>query len=216
MPLSSMPDICIAYRLHLEYGKLIKMSDWLQAFAAVINPININSAIDDVETSQVNPELEYPYQLFYFKRFSHSIHYNMSMTLLRVIVVITFVFLCEIDLSMVSTHLKINSKISSNFFHRWDKCHIFEKDLHEIHFSVCVILQIIQIIIHICFHTKIYLVRTCTNCEYKGCDMVCYTFVFQLPASIDQQLFHTASHQGNIFYALCDDNVKEYVAGRKW
>uniref|UniRef100_UPI00358E8E2B origin recognition complex subunit 3 n=1 Tax=Myxine glutinosa TaxID=7769 RepID=UPI00358E8E2B len=33
----SSPDICVAYRLHLECGRLINLYDWLQAFAAVVD-----------------------------------------------------------------------------------------------------------------------------------------------------------------------------------
>uniref|UniRef100_A0A8C4WUW8 Origin recognition complex subunit 3 n=1 Tax=Eptatretus burgeri TaxID=7764 RepID=A0A8C4WUW8_EPTBU len=35
--LLSSPDICVAYRLHLECGRLINLYDWLQAFAAVVD-----------------------------------------------------------------------------------------------------------------------------------------------------------------------------------
>ncbi|RZF40020.1 hypothetical protein LSTR_LSTR002423 [Laodelphax striatellus] len=36
--LPTMPDVCIAYKLHLESSSLINMYDWLQSFAAVVNP----------------------------------------------------------------------------------------------------------------------------------------------------------------------------------
>lgn len=32
----ALPDIAIAYQLHLECGKLINLHDWLQAFASVV------------------------------------------------------------------------------------------------------------------------------------------------------------------------------------
>ncbi|PIK61241.1 putative origin recognition complex subunit 3 [Apostichopus japonicus] len=32
----SLPDICIVYKLHLEYGRLINLYDWLQAFVTVV------------------------------------------------------------------------------------------------------------------------------------------------------------------------------------
>eukprot|EP00118_Oscarella_pearsei_P020371 m.220549 g.220549 ORF g.220549 m.220549 type:complete len:735 (+) comp39945_c0_seq17:20-2224(+) len=35
---SLSPDICIAYKLYLECGKLINLYDWLQAFASVVEP----------------------------------------------------------------------------------------------------------------------------------------------------------------------------------
>ncbi|CAH0727822.1 unnamed protein product, partial [Brenthis ino] len=34
----SLPDVCIAYKLHRECGKHINLYDWLQAFAAVLRP----------------------------------------------------------------------------------------------------------------------------------------------------------------------------------
>ncbi|XP_053602872.1 origin recognition complex subunit 3 [Plodia interpunctella] len=34
----SLPDVCAAYKLHRECGKLINLFDWLQAFAAVLRP----------------------------------------------------------------------------------------------------------------------------------------------------------------------------------
>ncbi|XP_044148413.1 origin recognition complex subunit 3 isoform X1 [Bufo gargarizans] len=34
---SAAPDICIAYKLHLECGRLINLYDWLEAFATVVN-----------------------------------------------------------------------------------------------------------------------------------------------------------------------------------
>ncbi|XP_068087230.1 origin recognition complex subunit 3 [Hyperolius riggenbachi] len=34
---SVAPDICIAYKLHLECGRLINLYDWLEAFATVVN-----------------------------------------------------------------------------------------------------------------------------------------------------------------------------------
>ncbi|XP_075227205.1 origin recognition complex subunit 3 isoform X3 [Lycorma delicatula] len=42
--LSTMPDICIAYKLHLESGSLINMFDWLQSFATVIDPENVQKS----------------------------------------------------------------------------------------------------------------------------------------------------------------------------
>ncbi|KAG9493648.1 hypothetical protein GDO78_001502 [Eleutherodactylus coqui] len=34
---SAAPDICIAYKLHLECGRLINLYDWLEAFATVVH-----------------------------------------------------------------------------------------------------------------------------------------------------------------------------------
>ncbi|XP_031567831.1 origin recognition complex subunit 3-like [Actinia tenebrosa] len=39
----SLPDISIAYKLHLECGRLINLYDWLQAFSVVIDPDSCSS-----------------------------------------------------------------------------------------------------------------------------------------------------------------------------
>lgn len=51
----SLPDVCAAYKLHRECGKLINLFDWLQAFAAVLRP--------DVDTddSQEDTAVQYVY-----------------------------------------------------------------------------------------------------------------------------------------------------------
>lgn len=49
-----MPDISIIYKLHLEYGKMINLYDWLQAFLSIVDPIT-----DEDETKEVDPELQY-------------------------------------------------------------------------------------------------------------------------------------------------------------
>lgn len=36
--LPSMPDVCLAYKLHLESATMINMHDWLQSFATIVNP----------------------------------------------------------------------------------------------------------------------------------------------------------------------------------
>ena len=33
--LSTMPDVCIVYKLHLECGQLINLYDWLQVSSSV-------------------------------------------------------------------------------------------------------------------------------------------------------------------------------------
>lgn len=35
----TLPDVCIAYKLHLECGRLINLYDWFQAFTAVLEPL---------------------------------------------------------------------------------------------------------------------------------------------------------------------------------
>ncbi|MBN3294448.1 ORC3 protein, partial [Polypterus senegalus] len=50
---STAPDICIAYKLHLECGRLINLYDWLEAFATVVSATEGNDTespvIDDVK-----------------------------------------------------------------------------------------------------------------------------------------------------------------------
>lgn len=50
--LSTMPDICIAYKLHLESGRLINLYDWLQAFRYVVEPNH------DDESEDVDPQIQ--------------------------------------------------------------------------------------------------------------------------------------------------------------
>nr|DBA26491.1 TPA: hypothetical protein GDO54_010740 [Pyxicephalus adspersus] len=45
---NAAPDICIAYKLHLECGRLINLYDWLEAFATVVNT-NDDSDLDSLE-----------------------------------------------------------------------------------------------------------------------------------------------------------------------
>lgn len=51
-----MPDISIAYKLHLECGKMINLYDWLQAFLSIVDP----NDVDDESKRIVRPELQYP------------------------------------------------------------------------------------------------------------------------------------------------------------
>lgn len=57
MILSSMPDISIAYKLHLECGKMINLYDWLQSFLSIVDP----QEVEDEDKVKVRPELQYPY-----------------------------------------------------------------------------------------------------------------------------------------------------------
>ncbi|KAJ9574205.1 hypothetical protein L9F63_008461, partial [Diploptera punctata] len=49
----TLPDICIVYKLHLEYGKLINVYDWLQSFLAIVNPSDTGE-----EQRDVSPEMQ--------------------------------------------------------------------------------------------------------------------------------------------------------------
>ncbi|XP_044277636.1 origin recognition complex subunit 3 [Varanus komodoensis] len=45
---NTAPDICIAYKLHLECGRLINLVDWLEAFSTVVTAAeNPNSTVKD-------------------------------------------------------------------------------------------------------------------------------------------------------------------------
>lgn len=53
-----MPDISILYKLHLEYGKLINLYDWLQSFLSIVDPDDSN---EEEGKRVVKPELQYPF-----------------------------------------------------------------------------------------------------------------------------------------------------------
>uniref|UniRef100_A0A671U0E3 Origin recognition complex subunit 3 n=1 Tax=Sparus aurata TaxID=8175 RepID=A0A671U0E3_SPAAU len=44
---NSAPDICIAYKLHLECGRLINLYDWLEAYATVVSAAEGNNPDSD-------------------------------------------------------------------------------------------------------------------------------------------------------------------------
>uniref|UniRef100_A0A8C5QVI8 Origin recognition complex subunit 3 n=1 Tax=Leptobrachium leishanense TaxID=445787 RepID=A0A8C5QVI8_9ANUR len=59
---SASPDICIAYKLHLECGRLINLYDWLEAFATVVGV----AESDRDPSMQVDEMTQYPFiSLFY-------------------------------------------------------------------------------------------------------------------------------------------------------
>ncbi|GJQ82482.1 hypothetical protein Trydic_g14472 [Trypoxylus dichotomus] len=53
--LKTMPDICIIYKLHLEYGKMINLYDWLQAFVSIVSP---STEDDEEENDNTDPFLQ--------------------------------------------------------------------------------------------------------------------------------------------------------------
>ncbi|KAF7246978.1 Origin recognition complex subunit 3 [Varanus komodoensis] len=58
---NTAPDICIAYKLHLECGRLINLVDWLEAFSTVVTAAeNPNSTVKDQmdDVTQAVSELE--------------------------------------------------------------------------------------------------------------------------------------------------------------
>uniref|UniRef100_A0A182NDI2 Origin recognition complex subunit 3 n=1 Tax=Anopheles dirus TaxID=7168 RepID=A0A182NDI2_9DIPT len=50
----SLPDLSIAYKLHLECGRMINLFDWLQAFRTVID----DTACTDAEEQQIDPTIQ--------------------------------------------------------------------------------------------------------------------------------------------------------------
>ncbi|CAL4245587.1 unnamed protein product [Meganyctiphanes norvegica] len=50
---TSLPDVSVAYKLHLECGRMINLYDWMQAFIAVIDPDNDMSI-----KKSVDPQLQ--------------------------------------------------------------------------------------------------------------------------------------------------------------
>ncbi|XP_043925020.1 origin recognition complex subunit 3 [Protopterus annectens] len=51
---NSAPDICIAYKLHLECGRLINLCDWLEAFATVVAAASGVDPESDLVAGQVD------------------------------------------------------------------------------------------------------------------------------------------------------------------
>ncbi|KPJ21238.1 Origin recognition complex subunit 3 [Papilio machaon] len=43
----TLPDVSLTYKLHRECGKHINLYDWLQAFAAIVNPTEDDQAHQD-------------------------------------------------------------------------------------------------------------------------------------------------------------------------
>ncbi|KAF7287625.1 hypothetical protein GWI33_005977 [Rhynchophorus ferrugineus] len=52
----TMPDVCIAYKLHLECGKMINMYDWLQAFICIIDVDG--SKENENQSKKVDPQIQ--------------------------------------------------------------------------------------------------------------------------------------------------------------
>ncbi|XP_075779970.1 origin recognition complex subunit 3 isoform X4 [Pelodiscus sinensis] len=50
---NTAPDICIAYKLHLECGRLINLVDWLEAFSTVVTAVE-GKDLDSTATDQMD------------------------------------------------------------------------------------------------------------------------------------------------------------------
>ncbi|XP_058834910.1 origin recognition complex subunit 3 [Topomyia yanbarensis] len=51
--ISTLPDLSVAYKLHLECGRMINLFDWLQAFRSVVDESNL-----DEQERQVDPKIQ--------------------------------------------------------------------------------------------------------------------------------------------------------------
>lgn len=60
-----MPDICIAYKLHLECGKLINLYDWLQAFLSIVDPTEHDD--EDMSKFVIDLKMQYPLKNYIIK-----------------------------------------------------------------------------------------------------------------------------------------------------
>lgn len=61
-----MPDVCIAYQLHLECGHLINLFDWLCAFVSVVDPeaaesLSRSEGKERGSKEDISPSLQYPF-----------------------------------------------------------------------------------------------------------------------------------------------------------
>ncbi|EPY85524.1 hypothetical protein CB1_000371017 [Camelus ferus] len=56
------PDICIAYKLHLECSRLINLVDWLEAFATVVTAAEKMDA-NSVTSEERNEIIQYPFKI---------------------------------------------------------------------------------------------------------------------------------------------------------
>lgn len=53
-----MSDVCVAYKLHLECGRLINLYDWLQAFLSVVDPEE-----EATGKKKIDKQLQYPFSV---------------------------------------------------------------------------------------------------------------------------------------------------------
>ncbi|OXB59475.1 hypothetical protein ASZ78_005318 [Callipepla squamata] len=69
------PDICIAYKLHLECGRLINLVDWLEAFSTVVTAAEGPTA-QAASSDQVDDVIQYPFP--FLPQIWHSATYRIS------------------------------------------------------------------------------------------------------------------------------------------
>ena len=49
-----MPDLCIAYKLHAECGRLINLYDWMVSFNCVHKKVQLHLSLISTHALQVN------------------------------------------------------------------------------------------------------------------------------------------------------------------
>ncbi|KAM7403159.1 hypothetical protein PAMA_003875 [Pampus argenteus] len=64
---NAAPDVCIAYKLHLECGRLINLYDWLEAYATVVSAAEGNNPDSD-HFGKVDEVKQYPSITFQYER----------------------------------------------------------------------------------------------------------------------------------------------------
>lgn len=73
---STLPDLSIVYKLHLESGHMINLFDWMQAFRSIVD--NDNDAASDDEDTEISPHIQYPFlkpKTFTFQQHILSVHF---------------------------------------------------------------------------------------------------------------------------------------------
>ena len=64
---TSLPDISVAYKLHLECGRLIHLYDWLQAFVSVVGQEDEeDEEVSSASSKKIDPKLQYPLSLLFW------------------------------------------------------------------------------------------------------------------------------------------------------
>lgn len=53
---TTLPDVSVVYKLHLECGRLINLYDWLQAYISVADPEE-----DTSSKNAIDQRLQYPF-----------------------------------------------------------------------------------------------------------------------------------------------------------
>ena len=68
---TSLPDVSVVYKLHLECGRLINLYDWLQAFIAVVDPEEAEKYSTQNGKPKIDSTLQYPFIIYikYYRNF---------------------------------------------------------------------------------------------------------------------------------------------------